>query len=117
MRIANDPAAAALRGLPPTNPYHIARAYGLRSAAAAAAVEPVEPVRADARTDHAAQPATISRLVAGTVPGRISFSSGSGGEPDAAGAAAVAYPMYRHPADRNAAATAVTVGRRLDVQG
>jgi hypothetical protein len=27
------------------------------------------------------------------------------------------YPMYRHPADRNQAATGVAVGRSLDVQG
>lgn len=35
------------------------------------------------------------------------------GKPGAAGA----YPMYRHPADRNTAATGVEIGRSLDVQG
>jgi hypothetical protein len=51
-----------------------------------------------------------SRMVAATVGGRIDFQ-----EP--ASQTDGALPMYRHPADRNAAATAVNAGRVLDVEG
>ena len=93
--------------VPPTNPYHIARAYGVQPAA------PVRPVQAVAPTSQQTpEPSgadSVQRLVAGVVPGGVAF--------DAAGVpqrTSSALPMYRHPADRNAAATAVQVGRRLD---
>lgn len=51
-----------------------------------------------------------SGMIAASVPGPVDFAadapSGSAG-----------LPMYRHPADRNAAATAVDAGRCLDVEG
>lgn len=54
-------------------------------------------------------PEGAARLVAAGVPGRVSFS-------EAGGATATnAMAMYRHPADRNAAATGVHAGRVLDV--
>ena len=31
--------------------------------------------------------------------------------------AAAAFPMYRHPADKNAAATAINAGKTIDIQG
>jgi len=45
------------------------------------------------------------------VPGRINFT---GAEPVQAGGA---LPMYRHPGDKNAAATALSAGRMIDIQG
>lgn len=51
-----------------------------------------------------------NRMIAATVPGRVNFQS------DPA-STSPALPMYRHPADRNAAATAVNAGRVLDVEG
>jgi hypothetical protein len=81
------------------NPFHIARAYQMaaRPAAAVPAAAP-DPARSTG----------IDRLVAGMVPGRINFA----GEVPAQVGGALA--MYRHPADRNTAATAVQAGRLLD---
>jgi hypothetical protein len=52
----------------------------------------------------------ISQLVAGSVDSPVSFEGSTPGAPGS-------LQLYRHPADRNAAATGVTVGRRIDVQG
>lgn len=52
-----------------------------------------------------------ARLVAGLVPGGIDFTTP---EPSPARAS---LPFYRHPADQNAAATALARGRRLDLNG
>jgi hypothetical protein len=86
----------------PSNPFHIARAYGLQ----ARPVSPVQPAQAGARVAANAQ-----RLVGGMVAGKVDFS---GTEPSPA---AAAFQMYRHPADKNAAATAVDAGRVVDVTG
>ncbi len=51
------------------------------------------------------------RLVAGIVPGGIDFS-GDSPQPRRA-----SLPLYRHPADRNAAATGVELGRSVDLNG
>jgi hypothetical protein len=48
-------------------------------------------------------------MVAGAVAGKVSFA----GAEAAHDSAAIA--MYRHPADKNAAATAVSAGRLIDV--
>jgi hypothetical protein len=102
-------------GAQPSNPYHIARAYGVRPPAAASQIAPVSAASGTGRIEPTAEqtrPDTVRRLVAGIVPGGVDFAG-----PEAAPRAAEALPMYRHPADRNAAATAVNVGRRLDVSG
>lgn len=49
------------------------------------------------------------RLVAAVVPGKVDFSAG---RPPAT---PESIPMYRHPADRNAAAVSVHAGRMIDV--
>lgn len=69
------------------------------------------PTRTTLPTAPAPQSAT--RMVAATVPGRVDFFADS----TEAAPASPALPMYRHPADRNAAATAVNAGRVLDVEG
>lgn len=90
----------------PTNLFHVSRAYGTP---APLRVQPVEapPPIAKIEPERAAG---ASRLVAGVVQGRIDFS---GATPAHDGSLA----MYRHPADKNAAATAVDAGRMLDVTG
>ncbi len=109
-------------GLFPTNPYHIARAYGVQGSSGAAPVQPVEravttpvqPVSPVSRDNGAGvlRDENLQRLVAGMVPGGVSFDSNGGAQPTGA-----SLPFYRHPADKNAAATAVSVGRSLDVRG
>ena len=118
--------------LPPTNPYHLARAYnlpGVDRSDQTRATTPTVPVKALTRTEAASAAAAaqraapidgesgssassaINRLVAAVVPGRIDFS----GDVPRASQASLAF--YRHPADKNAAATGVQVGRSLDVSG
>lgn len=98
----------------PTNPYHIARAYGLNALSQSRSQSPgaasVAETKANARPAHV-EPSAAQRLVAAVVPGRVDFS-GSAPQP---GGAPLAF--YRHPADRNAAAVNVQIGRSLDVSG
>lgn len=107
----------------PTNPYHIARAY------ASGPLKPVAPVPPVSRVVGNTPAATLSarsvqagsvtpsmntnvrRLVAGTVPGKVDFS---GDVPRQTGPAIA---MYRHPAEKNAAATSVNAGRLIDLNG
>lgn len=117
----------------PTNAFPVnraAQAYGVRPAAKVAPAAPAgqtlasEQTRASEQTGpigrigRAAEPrpdADPSRLVAARVDA-IDLARDVAtveGRPTAGGA----LPMYRHPADRNQAATAVALGRSLDVQG
>ncbi len=99
----------------PSNPFHIARVYGLTATTAARPVQPVTPAapadptrRAD---DQAGQLSPAGRrLVGGVVPGKIDFS---GTQP----APSAPLSIYRHPAEKNAAATGVSLGRSLDISG
>jgi hypothetical protein len=55
-------------------------------------------------------------LVAAKVSGGIDFNTGNVKASSMSGAPETgALPLYRHPADKNAAATGVDLGRRLDV--
>ncbi|MGH7130554.1 MAG: hypothetical protein ACREJO_01220 [Phycisphaerales bacterium] len=97
--------------IPPSIPFHVTRAYG-----PSAGVRPVQPaarVAAPSAVKAAAKIEPSSRLVAATVPGKVDFRA-DGPQPGAGGAA---LPMYRHPADKNQAATAIQLGRSLDVSG
>ncbi len=84
----------------PTTPIHLARAYGLAPAPAPAPRPPVSP--------------QLSGLIAGEVPGSAARAVHVA---PAASAAEGPLPLYRHPADANAAVTGVQVGRSLDVRG
>jgi len=77
-------------------PFHIARAYNVQRAQPSAAPAKAASALVAGRVNRAAQPDAVA-------PARAT---------DAA-----AIPMYRHPADRNAAATAVTAGRLIDLEG
>lgn len=68
----------------------------------------------------------VSRLVAATVPGGVAFTQGasmqqasaqSKTEAEVRFAQPAALQMYRHPADKNVAATGVWAGKNLDVMG
>lgn len=108
----------------PTNPYHISRAYGAAPTAPAGASTVAGRTRGSTTAESIAAPrvaqggvtpgmnANVRRLVAGVVPGRIDFTAGVA-MPSRDGV----IPMYRHPADKNAAAVAVHAGRTIDVNG
>ncbi|MCB9846810.1 MAG: hypothetical protein H6814_00205 [Phycisphaeraceae bacterium] len=95
-------------------PPHIARAYGVRAQAPAAKVTPTDGA---SQTDSIARiapakPSGVASLVARVVPGSISFAEDGTAMPKAP-----ARPFYTHPADANAAATGVALGRSIDVSG
>ena len=93
--------------LAPTNPFHVSRVYG---APAPARIQPAAPLGSAAAT-------RIDQLVGARVPGGIEF--GHDGVPQVGlGQRPIdSFQMYRHPADKNAAATAVMLGRVLDING
>lgn len=133
MRIDPSTSAGA-----PSNPYFIARAYGLQPGARAkpsaqasesaptspvgkiesatttasvrptSEISPITPVRRDQAGTDAAK---LRAIVAGVVPGKVDFA----GETPTQSTGT--YALYRRPADRNTAATSINVGRALDVQG
>lgn len=98
----------------PTNPFHISRAYqtAVPSGVRSALTTPAERVNS-AEAVGASTPLTntnAKRIVAGVVPGKVDFSGATPMPSDT-------FAMYRHPADKNAAATAVDAGRMIDVEG
>ena len=103
--------------IPPSIPFHVAKAYGGVSASLSPGrrtiLAPSGPSPAFREAPARLPSPTISRLVAARVPGGIDFSTATP-TPAPIGRASDAMPFYRHPADRNAAATAVTAGRVLD---
>jgi hypothetical protein len=101
---------------PPTNPYHIARAYNVAPPQPVRPQTPVDPIapvtRSDAPSSGARkQPSNIERLIGAVVPGRIDFAD----DGPRHNSRSEAIPLYRHPADLNAAATTIHAGRTLDV--
>lgn len=98
-----------------TNPlsFRLAAAYGVTPKARATSTAPAAPASiAPAQPDRVdASLARIRPLVAATVPGKIDFSANA---PQQTGGA---MPMYRHPYDKNAAATGVASGKAIDVTG
>jgi hypothetical protein len=85
--------------------FQIARAYGLRPPRPAS----VKPPQKNTAPTQSAEPKAGARLIAAAVPGRINFA-GSAPAHDTS-----ALPMYQHPADTNAVATALSAGRLIDV--
>ncbi len=108
--------------IPPTIPFHVAQAYGVpvsranspadRVAAAAAGAGSISGVASASIGPASKLPTPAQKLVGATVPGRVDFS---GETPQQVTASAFA--LYTRPADKNAAATAVQIGRSLDVRG
>ncbi len=58
----------------------------------------------------AARARVVSKLVAATVPGKVDFTN------SASPTQTTSIPLYKHPADKNAAATGVFSGRAIDVE-
>lgn len=121
--------------IPPTLPFHLAKAYGLKAAPAtpfskttpAAPIglgvdraEGVDRVRPADKADLAIPRKTASikeRLIAAIVPDGVSFGDGIATSAKTAKPADDPMPFYRHPADKNAAATAINLGSRIDTNG
>lgn len=107
--------------IPPSLPFHVARAYGagggvggvqpVSNRIVTTPVQPVSRVGSGQEAESNAKDAT-RRLVAGVVPGKVDFSADT---PRPSDSSALAF--YRHPADKNSAATSVQIGRSLDVSG
>lgn len=84
----------------------------------------VLPLRAAQTTDRVelssslpTTPAGGRSLIAATVPGGVSFGPEAPTKPRAIANPSGVYAMYQVPGEKNAAATAVSVGRSIDVQG
>jgi hypothetical protein len=93
----------------PVSSLRLSQVYGVRPPATRATIRPSDDPGTLARMEPV-RPRGAG-MEAAVVPGRIDFSSP---EPSQASAA---IPKYRHPADRNAAATAIRAGRVIDVTG
>ena len=111
---------ASNTSVPATIPFRLAQAYGIKPNAQVSRIATTKSGAAPITQTPAAQESARAsselsdagkRLVAGVVPGRVDFS---GTEPVQS---QPSLQMYRHPADKNAAATGVAVGRKLDVAG
>ncbi|MHC5114155.1 MAG: hypothetical protein ACYTGP_06980 [Planctomycetota bacterium] len=93
-------------------PMHIARAYGVTPQVRPAA--PLAPAAPATPATPAADSSKLNQLVAGTVNVNASPPT----TPTvAAGAADGPYQLYTRAADRIEAATAVQIGRSIDVRG
>lgn len=103
--------------IPPSIPFHVARAYGaqrVESVSNRIVTTEVAPVGKIGTNQEASSEAKANsrRLVAGVVPGKVDFSADA---PAPSSSASIAF--YRHPADRNTAATGVQLGRAVDISG
>lgn len=86
-------------------PLRLATAYGVS--------RPAAPQRATPSASPLPVASGIANLVAAKVPQKMDFEvPASMQRPDTG-----SFAMYRHPADKNAAATGVELGRRLDING
>jgi len=106
---------------PPAQPSHqpgsAERAQPGQRPEAPLRIRPSEPRRVEAletRPGTKMSPGT-ARLVAARVPGAIDFTETGDPEPARGRGPAAPLSLYRHPADRNAAATGVDLGRAIDL--
>lgn len=75
------------------------------------------PIALELSSSLPTTPAGGRSLIAATVPGGVSFGPEAPTKPRAISNPAGVYAMYQVPGEKNAAATAVSVGRSIDVQG
>lgn len=99
------------------SPTNVASVYAFRAYQQAQRVAPASPSAPslDVAMGNPNRARIAGTLVAAVVPGKVDFVVDDQGR--SAAVVAEAIPMYRHPADRNAAATGVNAGRSLDVEG
>jgi hypothetical protein len=104
----------------------LARMYGNGAATpasnvnASSVVGRVGPAKPAAPVDKAevkGRAPAMNALVAAVVPGKVDFSGETAAPSKSALGAGGTYQMYRRPTDKMEAATVVSVGRGLDVQG
>lgn len=98
-------------------PIHIARAYGQALPAPSAPVHPAQSIGDVNRDDvvelnRSAGIPAASQLIAAKVNAPVHFAAS-----ESAGELRETIPFYRHPADRNSAATSIVAGKVLDVSG
>ncbi len=122
-----------MSSIPPTLPFDVAKTYGVRApmtirplarAPAAAAAQSPAQTQPLARIDRADK-ADLSRVSSGIgrlLGARVEAPAFEGVSPPPAQTpqappATDAMAFYHHPADRNAAATGVDLGRSLDISG
>jgi hypothetical protein len=91
--------------IPASIPFHVARAYGVAQRPATQ-VEPKPPAGAANKN---------ADLVAAIVDGPVRFNVSESDAP-ASTKTGESFQLYRHPADKNAAATALSSGRALDTK-
>lgn len=120
-----------MSSIPPTLPFDVAQTYGVRApltvrplaqapaAAQSQAVNQTQPIaridRAD-KADLSKVTSGIGRLLAARVE-QPAFEGVSAPSAPVTQPKTDAMAFYHHPADRNAAATGVDVGRSLDISG
>lgn len=93
-------------------PSHIARAYGVtpnRAVAPRALAHPAISTQQPPRSESAS---AAQSLIAGRVPGPVAFDGVSVPRPDAN-----VFHLYTRAADKIEAATAVQIGRTIDIKG
>ncbi|HZW07137.1 MAG TPA: hypothetical protein VFF65_08430 [Phycisphaerales bacterium] len=104
----------------------LARMYGggaaapVRAPVQAAIVAKVGPSQPAAPVDKAevkGRAPAVNALVAAVVPGKVDFSGETARPSSGQLGAGGTYQMYRRPTDRMEAATVVSLGRGLDIQG
>lgn len=95
------------RGIPPTYSFHLAKAY-----APARQAQPSKAAAPSPSIDSVELSKPRSKSVSGLVGAKVNVAPDF--TPTTQAAAPDALPMYRHPADKNAAATGVSLGRAID---
>jgi hypothetical protein len=118
----DDNAAMQING---SLPMHVARAYGVsvtrpvataQVSTAAAAPQPVEraaPTEPLARIERTAVPGKVNQLIAGAVPGAVTFDGSFTPIPGEA----PTLKLYTRAADTIEAATGIQLGRAIDLKG
>lgn len=104
----------------------LARMYGNGAATPASNVNafsvlgkvgPAKPAAPVDKVEVKDRAPALNTLVAAVVPGKVDFSGETPAQNRSTLGAGGTYQMYRRPTDKMEAATVVSVGRGLDVQG
>lgn len=104
----------------------LARMYGSSASVPAASVSgpsvvakvgPSKPAAPVDKVEVKGRAPALNTLVAAVVPGKVDFSGDTAVQSRNALGVGGTYQMYRRPTDKMEAATVVSVGRGLDVQG
>lgn len=100
-----------MSSIPPSIPFKLANAYGVQPIRVKPIAQPPAAQAAAPANSQTKPQRGADSLLAGSTGTSINFDAQQ--TPPEPGKLA----FYRHPADTNAAATAIDLGRSLDVQG